>query len=138
MIPIHLRPHHGLCLLTFEGRGYCPEFVTQMAHLKNLLNRTPKTHLILTLQCDDLCHYCPHRTGNHCDSSLPEKIDQNVLSLTGLKAGQSITWNELRAMTRQILSNNLNSCCSGCEWLSICSKYCNTPKSQHHSPKIPN
>ena len=123
MVMICLRPHHGLCLLTFQGKGYSPEFVAQMSHLQNQLNLNPQTDLILTDQCDVLCQFCPHCVNNQCSSPLPEKFDKNVLYLTGFKVGQKLTWNELSTLTRQILRNNLNTCCCECEWLPLCSGY---------------
>lgn len=65
---ILLRPHHGLCIGFFEGRGYSAEFVRHM------------TEVIAVLEAEDL----EITLVTHCDA------------LCGLHAGSALRWSAFR------------------------------------------
>lgn len=57
---IRLRPHHLLCLQTFVGHGYSPDFTKHMTYVKSLLTADPNTAITLVAGPDDLCGHCPN------------------------------------------------------------------------------
>ena len=81
----HLRPHHGMCLPKFVGKGYGDTFISNMQAVHDLLYSHPETEIILQKGCDDLCAHCPHRTGRRCDSKHPDLFDERVLNLRRMK-----------------------------------------------------
>ncbi len=117
---IHLRPHHGICLLNFIGKGYSDDFSRNMARMQQLLTEKPDTPLILTKGADDLCARCPHRDGSDCTSLHPPLFDENVLRLTGLHYGQVLTWRAFSSLTSPLSLFRLEETCPDCEWLSLC------------------
>ena len=114
-----LRPHHGLCLGFFEGRGYSGEFSRNMSSV--LTSLTPDSPIRLAEGHDVLCARCPERTTPCRRAAV---YDRRVLSLCGLRAGQLLSWEQFRqAIQSQILSpGRLASVCGDCRWAEICLK----------------
>lgn len=117
---VHLRPHHGLCLLNFRGKGYSDDFSRNMAEMQEKLMSNPKTRVCITKGADDLCAQCPNRRGSACSSEHPPLFDANVLRETCFGYGQILTWEELSGATRPLSRNRLEETCPDCEWLSLC------------------
>ena len=117
---LFLRPHHGLCILNFRGHGYSDAFSVHMAETVQKLRDNPKTKIVLTTSCDELCSACPHREGDHCTSKKPPLFDGNVLRETGFSAGQELTWEAFSQKTDPLSLHALEKTCPGCEWLSLC------------------
>lgn len=121
---IRLRPHHGLCLQFFEGKGYSEGFVKNMSALASSFQKDPGQPILLTCGPDFVCTCCPHCTGGGCDSG--QKVlcyDSQVLSFCGLKDGDILPWQEFSRQVREkILSAKcLEEVCRGCQWLELCS-----------------
>ena len=112
-----MRPHHGLCLGFFEGRGYSGEFSRNMAAV--LASLTPESPVRLTAGHDVLCGSCPNRT-EACENA--GAYDRRVLALCGLETGQAMTWGELRQAVRSriLLPGRLSQVCGGCRWAELC------------------
>ena len=53
-----IRPHHGLCSLFFEGKGYSGGFVRHMADVLAQLGQNPVIRL--AEGADELCGCCPN------------------------------------------------------------------------------
>ncbi len=117
---IHLRPHHGICLLNFIGKGYSDDFSLNMSRMQQLLMEDPETRITITKGADDLCQRCPNRRGSACTSLHPPLFDENVLRLTGLSYGQNVTWGAFSALTSPLSLFHLEETCPNCEWLSLC------------------
>jgi hypothetical protein len=116
-----MRPHHALCALFFEGKGYSQAFIENMtAFLAD-----PSQMLKITTECDILCLACPNIVNGQCkDEAKVSLFDQRTMKLTGtlLQADQPIPLYEfcqgvLDAILRQGL---LAEVCSECEWAALC------------------
>ncbi len=121
---ITLRPHHGLCVLHFVGKGYSEGFVDNMTRIVLELKHS-NPMILLGEGADDICVCCPHNLSSGCESGQkPAQIDARCLSLCGFSANQVVSWAEYRdALRRNILSaGQLNRVCEGCQWLSICNE----------------
>ena len=114
-----LRPHHGLCLGFFEGKGYSGEFSQNMASM--LADLTPDSPIRLADGHDTLCAHCPNRFAP-CPNAAD--YDRRVLELCGLKPGQALTWGAFRsAVVRCVLApGKLSAVCGNCQWAEICRK----------------
>ena len=120
---IRLRPHHGLCIQHFTGKGYSAAFVANMTHVIAVLRAMPETQIELTADMDVLCACCPHNQEGACESSpKPSLYDQAVLQCCGLQMGQRLSWKEFQKhVSQRILERGLlEQVCRGCQWLSLC------------------
>lgn len=121
-ISYQLRPHHGLCMAFFEGKGYSKEFV---AHMYHLLEELPGKTITLTMETDSICSHCPNRNNTLCSSQ--EKvahIDSQVATLCNFYDGQSLTYESFRQIVWEnvIQAGNFESICKACQWFSICNE----------------
>ena len=81
---ICLRPHHGMCLAYFEGRGYSREFAEHMGKILELLERDARVSL--TVGGDMICSVCPNLKGLACvTADQVAEYDRKVLLLCGLQ-----------------------------------------------------
>ena len=117
-----LRPHHGLCILSFEGHGYDEDFTAHMQEVVQGLRGDSETEVRLTKGCDDLCAHCPNRKGDDCSSKKPPVFDEKVLEKAGLSYGQVLTWGELSQKTKVLFRESLQQICGTCEWYPICDR----------------
>lgn len=53
-----LRPHHGLCLRFFQGKGYSDGFVANMGAIQSMLKSNPLIRL--APEMDEICRCCPN------------------------------------------------------------------------------
>ncbi len=121
-----IRPHHGMCLYFFEGKGYSDGFTAHMAEVKGwLLEEQGPASLQLVGETDEICSACPHNKSGRCESA--EKVDRydtGVLQYTGLREGQKMTFQEFeRAVEEKILNPGYGKAiCGDCQWREICHK----------------
>lgn len=122
--PILLRPHHGLCIQNFRGKGYSAAFVAKMSKIVSRLEQNPKQEIILYISADVICKACPHRTAdNGCDSGQKvRRYDERCLSLCGLSEGETLSWERYRQLLQRtvILPKRYRQVCAGCQWIGIC------------------
>ncbi len=121
--PIQLRPHHGLCIQHYEGKGYSAEFTRHMNALIDHLNKNPKTMLKLQCHTDILCGHCPHNDNEVCESAQKvARIDHAVLETCGCKEGDLLSTDDYFSLVREkIIDKRLEAhICKNCQWLDIC------------------
>ncbi len=116
-----LRPHHALCALFFEGKGYNRAFIENMT---NFLGN-PARLLQVTEACDILCRACPHNHDGLCrDEAKGSLFDQRILSMVGEfpQGDQPSPLNELCQIVYDgILKRGLLAeVCGECEWAALC------------------
>lgn len=120
-VAFFLRPHHALCVLFFEGKGYSQAFIENMA--ESLAK--PSQLVQITDGCDTLCQACPHNHDGLCrDEAKVSLFDQRILSMVGEfpQAHQPIPLNELcQSICDSILKRELLAeVCGECEWAALC------------------
>lgn len=118
--PLRLRPHHGLCIYGFRGRGYSREFTAHMSEVVQKLKDIPTTKIVVTKGCDDLCRCCPNNKDGQCTSKKPEHFDEAVRERAGLTYGETLAWDELCLKTRPLYLHKLDEICASCEWHEMC------------------
>ena len=80
---ICLRPHHGMCLAYFEGRGYSREFAEHMGKILDIMERDARVSL--TVGGDVICSACPNLKGQVCvTADQVAEYDRKVLLLLSL------------------------------------------------------
>lgn len=116
-----LRPHHGMCLAYFRGKGYSEEFVKNMTEIQRRLQENP---LIQLTDCADaICSSCPNDREGHCITQ--EKVnhyDCGVLEVCECIVGQTIEWNEFseRVQKRILDVGKREAICGDCQWSELC------------------
>ncbi|MCC8104625.1 MAG: DUF1284 domain-containing protein [Clostridiales bacterium] len=123
--PIPLRPHHGMCLAYFEGKGYSEGFT---AHMQKMLERltgmdTSGVPVRLVTHTDEICSACPNNEEGICrDEEKVRKFDCGVLDSCGLTEEQILEFDEFTSLVQaHILSAGRRvEICGGCQWESIC------------------
>ena len=123
--PYFIRPHHGLCLKHFVGKGYSPLFVAEMTALCAELGANPSQEIILKSETDRLCNACPHNRNSMCETAQKtSRYDRRCLALCGLHNGEKLKWQEFeRLIAEKILQpQRLCEICGDCCWSAICQK----------------
>lgn len=118
---IALRPHHGLCMAFFQGKGYSEGFVENMTAVKAALEAGERVKLVCGP--DRVCAACPNRRGELCRTE--EKVcryDEAVLERCGLEPGQSLRYPELAAAVEEkiIAAGDRERVCGDCQWSALC------------------
>ncbi len=137
--PISLRPHHGMCLAYFEGKGYSEGFIAHMQRMLELFTaadvaaadpeqggkKSEKVLVRLTARTDEICSACPNNLDGNCrEAEKVRRYDLGVLDFCGLKEGQILEYDQFASLVQErILSAGKRvEICGGCQWESICAK----------------
>ncbi len=117
----NLRPHHGLCIMFFEGKGYNEKFIKNMDKVVKSLDKFPDTEIILNSSNDIICSACPHK-GTSCAEKSVLNIDAKILSICQLKNGEKIKFSEFKYLIHNnvIALLSLEHICTGCRWKTLC------------------
>ena len=121
---ITLRPHHFLCSLGFQGKGYSDDFTANMARIVLDGLRAPggdETFITVTGDTDDICAPCPKRRDNLCTSQDQiVALDYRHARALGLFSGTSLTWAEAKQrIIKRVPPGSLATLCNGCQWLEL-------------------
>jgi uncharacterized protein len=121
---IKFRPHHFLCALGFQGKGYSPEFVENFGEIAAQLNNNANISIEVVGHTDDVCQPCPHRRNLNCATQTKiDKLDQAHAVALNIKAGDVLTWRAVKKLIAQNISvEKFQKICAPCEWqkLGIC------------------
>jgi hypothetical protein len=121
--PIAIRPHHGMCLAYFQGKGYSEGFTRHMQEMKERFASDPQVKLVV--DTDEICSACPNNEKGSCTSARKvEGYDCAVLEYCGLKEGQELSFLAFyEQVQEQILTKGRRSeICGNCVWDEICRK----------------
>lgn len=121
-----LRPHHGLCIHNFVGKGYSEAFTINM---KNVIARLAQEDPLFSLaQGEDvLCAACPHNRSECESAAKVRQFDAEVLRLCGLQPGQTLRWSEFTALVEERIldAGKFATVCESCEWYDTCREIVN-------------
>lgn len=133
---IRFRPHHFLCALGYQGKGYSDAFTANMSAI--VIDRLRasgggKTRIRVTHRADSLCSPCPHKRGFTCANAAKINVlDRNHAAALDLKPGDVLTWDEAKSrILAQVPPGSLNTLCASCQWLEL--GLCETALEQLHS-----
>lgn len=117
---IRLRPHHGLCLHFYEGKGYSEDFVNHLDQLVKELKENPQ--IVITYKTDDVCSCCPNNCEGQCASEKVLQYDESVSSHCNLEEGLILSYNEWRNLIfNNVIGNGkIKEICKDCSWAYIC------------------
>ena len=119
---LRYRPHHFLCSLGFEGKGYSPDFTANMTAIVMGRLRSaagPQVEIEVTFAADDICTPCPARIGQGCESQGKiEKLDRAHAAALGLADGERLRWGVALERMRALPEGILDEICAPCQWLA--------------------
>ena len=117
------RPHHFLCTLGFQGKGYSPDFVQNYQKIKD--NLTDDTEILVVSYTDSICAPCPHRREKTCTKeTFIQSLDQRHAYALSIKDGNRLTWREAKQRLKNLTVKDHHKMCDGCSWrdLGVCEK----------------
>ncbi|OLP45603.1 DUF1284 domain-containing protein [Rhizobium oryziradicis] len=123
---VRLRPHHLLCMLTFVGKGYTPDFVENYHAVAKRLSAGEA--IMIVEGPDDLCQPLTHAADAHCFGESVNGRDRQAASAVSALLQQPVAPDTmivpdaaLLARLRQAFSDgSVRRGCSGCEWSGLC------------------
>jgi hypothetical protein len=127
-MPVRLRGHHFLCILTYRGYGYTPAFVANMTDIVASIDRG--RHVTLMEGPDDICGGLTaedRRACNHdCGKAETRELDRVAVEEVGKRLGTNLTGPlELsRPMIDELRSafadGAIRGACARCPWSDFC------------------
>jgi len=125
-VTVRLRPHHLLCILSYVGKGYTPDFCK---NYDDIIKRIQQDEAILVVDGpDDICRPLLDDEAPHChQASVTERDNQaaDVLTeLTGkpVTAGMRLSMDaaRIRSLRDAFAAGEIRKPCEGCEWKYLC------------------
>lgn len=120
------RPHHFLCALNFQGRGYSPAFTDNFQRIVDAFNQSSNDDVTITVtsSADSICAPCPSRMGESCAGADKIAIlDAAHSKALDLRPNQQITWREAKQrISAKISLAVFHQICATCSWkpLGLC------------------
>ena len=131
---IRFRPHHFLCTLGFEGKGYSDAFVKNYQKISDILNQDETTLIVVVDQTDSICAPCPNRRHTKCETqSKIDRLDESHQTVLGLKTGEVLSWKSAKQKIASRFSlDEFHRSCEPCSWkhLGVCESALKKLKSQ--------
>jgi hypothetical protein len=132
---VQFRPHHFLCALCFQGRGYSPAFVANFQKILDALQTDESLEIEVTLHTDSICSPCPSRLEKQCASQEKvSRLDRLHQETFALEEDMRMTWSQAKERIAATLTMpRFHEICSSCSWkaLGICeevlTKFLNNP-----------
>lgn len=115
---INLRPHHLICNLCFQGKGYNEEFIKNFNSIHQQLNN-PRNKIKIIRGIDAICLKCPRKQDCKKDS-IAAAIDQSYLRILQLNFGEVVTVHKIKNKIKTLLSvTDFHNACKKCSWKSL-------------------
>ncbi|MDD3279743.1 MAG: DUF1284 domain-containing protein [Lachnospiraceae bacterium] len=118
-----IRPHHGMCLGFFRGKGYSDGFVAYMVRIKEELEKGQV--ICLTSGADGICERCPNYQEGACiTAEKVSRYDRRVLELCGLQEGDRMSWKAFETLVKEKILDlgHRQEICGDCEWNDLCAQ----------------
>jgi len=128
MMPVRLRGHHFLCILTYKGLGYTPDFVANMTALVSDIS--VGRPVVLMHGPDDICGgldeegraLCLHDCAKLETRDLDDMAVRDVSALLGHSLDQPFVLSDDKVASLRIAFGNgtIRAGCVRCPWHDVC------------------
>ena len=127
-MPVRLRGHHFLCILTYRGYGYTPAFVANMTNIVADIGRGRPVQLVEGpdaicggLTADDR-RACNHDCAKAETLELDRLAVEEVGALLGTDFGASICIDHsiVEGLRAAFAARSIRSACRRCPWSDFC------------------
>lgn len=127
------RPHHFLCTLGFQGKGYSPAFTNNYDKILQFLDLNEKALITVVGHTDSICGPCPHKRGKTCTKEAKiQALDQGHAHILKVKPGDQLSWEDGKQRLRTHMTvEAFHQVCQGCEWKSL--GFCETALRNLHA-----
>lgn len=118
-----LRPHHLICTLGYEGKGYSDSFVRHMNKITECLRTEDELSIEVVNSTDDICARCPHMLDiDYCEKNEAVKSHDEKVSQALCLEERKYTYQELLSIIRiKVTPEILSQLCGDCMWLPLTS-----------------
>lgn len=115
---IQFRPHHFICTLGFQGKGYSNFFIKNYEKIIAQLNEDPGTLIQVVCKTDSICQACPRREDALCEhQDSIERIDDGYQQILGLQENQVLSWDQAKEKVKDLVTlDQFHFICQKCEW----------------------
>jgi uncharacterized protein len=124
---IRLRAHHLLCMLTFAGDGYSPEFTANFAAVVARIGAGEAVELVDGP--DDVCAPLDGSGDTHCAEPTVRRRDRDALRALAeadppLSAARPLILDRaaIAAMRAHFAAGTIRAACGGCQWSELCTE----------------
>jgi uncharacterized protein len=130
MMPVRLRGHHFLCVLTYRGYGYTPAFVANMSRVVAAIKAGAGVEL--TAGPDDICNgftaACRHMSDHDCSLASTMEMDRTAIAsvarllpdLADKGSAIVLTAERVEALRAAFASGDIREACKDCSWADFC------------------
>lgn len=123
---VRLRPHHLLCMLTYVGRGYTPDFTANYDAVVERLGAGEDIRLVAGP--DDVCTPLLATPGCHCHNESAALRDDAAADAVGRLLGTELDIDtslvldadRLARLRAAFADETIRAACTGCEWSDLC------------------
>jgi len=124
---IRLRPHHLLCMLTYKGEGYSPEFIANFDRLTRQL-AAGNEPVEIVFGPDDICAPLVAGGDCHCFNESVLERDQNATQQLSSLLGEPVvpgavlelTGARLAMLRTAFRNGDIRAACENCSWKELC------------------
>jgi hypothetical protein len=127
-MPVQLRGHHFLCILTYRGYGYTPAFVENMSSIVASIERGRPVRLVDGP--DDICSgltpadrlVCSHDCGQAETRDMDALAVAAVRDLLPADIGEAMTLDAptISTLRRHFANHSIRDACRRCSWAKFC------------------
>jgi len=117
MRTVRLRPHHLLCVLTYAGHGYTPNFERGFHAVARRLSAGATIDIV-----DGPDDICAHHDGadRHCENASIAERDARARQDIRLPASV-LDARAVAALRAAFVEGTIRAACAGCSWHALCS-----------------
>ncbi len=121
---MRIRAHNLLCIQGFVGKGYSPEFVSNMSEVIDGLRK--RSAVTVLAEPDAICDACPNLADSGCalhgegsEQGIVHQ-DRDVMARLGIEEGAVLDWGEIvERIAERIRPDHLDDICGECPWLPL-------------------
>jgi hypothetical protein len=122
-----LRAHHFLCIATYQGKGYSPDFVANMNRVWAHAKRGAVGDVQATSEADPICHACPHLRDRDDPVSCKFQTsigarDRRMIQAMGWEENQQVSFEDVMEVVHTRHKDLMDQVCNGCDWVPICAQ----------------
>ena len=114
------RPHHFLCALCFQGKGYSPEFINNFSQIMMQLNSAQGDDIVINVveYTDSICEPCPSKRDKRCVTQKKIlQLDRAHTEILQIKEGDKITWGTAKKRIAEYMTlEKFHTACAPCIW----------------------
>lgn len=120
-----LRGHHLICLHFYHGEGLTAQYRTNLSQV--VARAADGEQIQVSAGADDICQACPFMIKGRCTENLQAEqeiteLDNLALNVLNFRAGDIVSWRNIKNMVDAISPEWFDIFCQECEWEKFCER----------------